>query len=287
MSDWLKNGDAGVAQSDRPIVKGDFKVYTRLPSFAVGQVDKQTSEDFFILLNMGLNDSSMTLMADSRLEAEMLSQLKTIGIGPGLDFSWASLSAETKAALDTGFKAGFDQVRQALKTGLVDMNGWQALRNSGRFQTDWLDRAVMADAGWAGPDKNISHAAAFRFTDADNSPLNGSNTYTLTFDMNNLPPVTVFWSIPIYNADGYFVANEIDRYTINSFMLKRNELTVTDGKLVIYVQHNKPEDPAKQKNWLPAPPAGFRFTARFYGPYQALVDGSYKMPAPVKTGIAH
>ena len=32
--------------------------------------------------------------------------------------------------------------------------------------------------------------------------------------------------------------------------------------------------------------AGFRFTVRFYGPYQALVDGSYRMPAPVKTGTA-
>lgn len=86
------------------------------------------------------------------------------------------------------------------------------------------------------------------------------------FDLDNLPPVTVFWSIPIYNAEGYFVANEIDRYTINSFMLEAGELSVKDNRLVVYIQKEKPSDPEQAKNWLPAPPEGFRFAARFYGP---------------------
>jgi hypothetical protein len=70
-------------------------------------------------------------------------------------------------------------------------------------------------------------------------------------------------------------------------MLERGDLVVKDGKLVIYVQRNKPEDPDMAKNWLPAPPETFRFTARFYGPYVPLTDGSYMMPAPVKTGTAN
>ena len=37
---------------------------------------------------------------------------------------------------------------------------------------------------------------------------------------------------------------------------------------------------------LPAPPEGFRFIARFYGPNQSILDGSHKMPAPVKSGAA-
>jgi hypothetical protein len=121
------------------------------------------------------------------------------------------------------------------------------------------------------------------FTDADGKPLNGKNNYTMTFDMNDLPPVTQFWSIPIYNAKGYFVANEIDRYTINSFMVEAGQLFAKDGKLVIYIQTKKPDDPDKAKNWLPAPRDGMRFTARFYGPYPPLTDGSYKMPKVVKT----
>ena len=70
-------------------------------------------------------------------------------------------------------------------------------------------------------------------------------------------------------------------------MLERGDLVVKDGKLVIYVQHNKPEDPDHARNWLPAPEGDFRFTARFYGPYQSEVDGSYEMPAPMNAGPAH
>jgi hypothetical protein len=287
LSDWTANGSAGVPQSDRKIVKGDFEVYPRMPEIAFAQVEKQTAQDFYTILNMVLNDPSMTLMKDSFSEAEMLDQLQSIGIGRGLAFDWESLPADTKAATEAGFKAGFDGVRKALKTGLIDMNGWMEARMSGDFETNWLDRAVMADAGYGGPDKDISHAAAYRFTDADGKPLNGSNNYTITFDMNDLPPVTEFWSIPIYNAEGYFVANEIERYTINSFMLERGDLVVKDGKLVIYVQNKKPNDPDMAKNWLPAPPEGFRFTARFYGPYESIVSGSYDMPAPVNTGPAN
>jgi hypothetical protein len=287
LSDWIANGKAGVPQADRQIIKGDFEVYPRIPEIAIGQVDKQSAQDFYTLLNMVLNDPSMTLIDDSLVEARMLDQLKTIGIGNGLAFDWNALPSETKDALEAGFKAGFDSVRKALVSGLIDMNGWGSVRNAGGFQTRWMDRAIIADAAWAAPDRNISHAGAFRFTDSDGEPLNGANTYTITFDTNDLPPVTQFWSIPIYNADGYFVANEINRYTINSFMLERGDLVVKDGKLVIPVQHNKPEDPDMAKNWLPAPPETFRFTARFYGPYVPLTDGSYMMPAPVKTGTAN
>ena len=106
--------------------------------------------------------------------------------------------------------------------------------------------------------------------------------YTITFDMNDLPPVTQFWSIPIYDANGYFVANEINRYTVNSFMLAAGDLVAKDGKLVIYVQHEKPADPDQAKNWLPAPAKGFRFTSRYYGPYAPLVNGTYNMPKVVK-----
>jgi len=47
---------------------------------------------------------------------------------------------------------------------------------------------------------------------------------------------------------------------------------------VIYVQHDEPEDPKQRQNWLPAPQNGFRFTARFYGPYTPLIYGSWDRP---------
>ncbi|MCM0612072.1 DUF1254 domain-containing protein [Marinobacter sediminum] len=282
LADWLSNGNKGIAQADRDIVPGDFVVPAGLPDYSVGQVDKQTAEQFFTLLNVILNDATMPVLEDSLLESQMLAQLRSIGIGKGLTFDWEKMTADQQAALEAGFKAGFENVRKTLKSNLINMNGWGIVRNDGGFETKWMDRAVIADAAWAAPDKNISHGGAFLFTDADGKPLSGANKYTMTFDMNDLPPVTQFWSIPIYDANGYFVANEINRYTVNSFMLDAGDLVVKDGKLVIYVQNAKPTDPDQAKNWLPAPKEGFRFTSRYYGPYAPLTNGTYNMPKVVR-----
>lgn len=281
LSKWVANGKKGVSQSKVGVVPGTFKKYPRMPKIVKGQVDTETAEDFFSILHMILNDPSMTLMKDSKKEADMLAQLATLNIGPGKNFKWSDLDKGMQTAMEQGFKNGYDTVKKTFKSSLLNMNGWMVVQNAGGFETDYLNRSVMADAGWAGPDKNVSHGAAFLFTDNDDKPLDGKNKYTMTFDMNDLPPVTQFWSIPIYNKDGYFVRNPIDRYTINSFMIDQKQLHVADGKLVIYLQKDKPSDPNQLKNWLPAPEGSFRFAARFYGPKMSLVDGSYKMPRPV------
>jgi len=281
VSNWLENGKKGVSQKSKPILPGDFLVYSKMKDIAKGQVDKQSAEDYFTILNMVLNDPSMVGMTDSIKEAQMLTKLEKIGIGKGKDFNWNNLPVETQEALDAGHKASFSNVRKALMGNLINLNGWMEVRNSGGFETQWLDRAIMADAGWAGPDRNVSHTGAFLFTDNDGNKLNGKNNYTLTFDMNDLPPVDEFWSVPIYNQDGYFVRNAIDRYTINSFMVEQGVFHIENNKLVIYVQNEKPTDPKKFKNWLPSPSGIFRFTARFYHPKMNIIDGSYMMPKPV------
>ena len=283
LADWLANDHKGIPQTDRKIVKGDFPIPDGLPEYQFGQVDKQTAEQYFTLLSVILNDPTMPTLTDLIMEAEMLKQLEVFNIGKGLSFDWAKLTAEQQTALETGFKAGFDSVRKALKTNLINMNGWGVVRNDGGFETNWMDRAIIADAAWAAPDKNISHGGAFLFLDSEGNPFNGKNKYTITFDMDDLPPVTQFWSIPIYDANGYFVSNDINRYTVNSFMLASGDLVAKDGKLVIYVQNEKPSDPEQAKNWLPAPADGFRFTARYYGPYAPLVNGTYNMPMVVLT----
>jgi hypothetical protein len=281
LSMWLANGKKGVAQPKVDVVPGTYKQYSRMPEIVKGQVDKQTAKDFFSILNMVMNDPSMTLMKDSKKEADMLAQLATLNIGPGKNFKWSDMDKSTQTAMEQGFKKGYEHVKTTFKNNLLPMNGWMVVQNDGGFETDYLSRAVMADAGWAGPDKNVSHGAAFLFVDSDGKPLDGNNKYTMTFDMNNLPPVTQFWSLPVYNKDGYFVHNAIDRYTINSFMIDQKQLQDEGGKLVIYLQKDKPSDPNQLKNWLPAPDGSFRFAARFYGPRMPLVDGSYPMPRPV------
>ncbi|WP_433633981.1 DUF1254 domain-containing protein [Halomicrococcus sp. NG-SE-24] len=278
---WLENGHSGVPRAAQPVVAGDYETFLRMEELTTRQVENQTAADFFTFLDLVLNDPSMPLIDDSRKEAAMLDRLERVGIAPGLEFDWSALDTDVQEALTRGFQNGFNRVRTAISEELIDMNGWNLIAPTGDFRIDWLTRAVMADFGWAGPDSPKSHAAAFRFTDAAGEQLDGSTRYTITFDLDDLPPVTEFWSIPIYDAQGYFVENELDRYSINSFMLEAGQLHTDANELVIYVQNEKPDDPETVMNWLPAPEGGMRFAARFYGPRWSLVDGSYDMPGVV------
>ncbi|WP_458190358.1 DUF1254 domain-containing protein [Haladaptatus sp. NG-WS-4] len=281
LSEWLANDHAGVPRADQAVVPGDYETTPRMDDLTTRQVEIQTAADFFTLLDLALNDPSMSLVDDSAREAAMLDRLEAVGIGSGREFEWADLDGDVQAALTTGFQSGFERVKTAGREGMIDMNGWGLARQTGDFTTDWLDRAVVADFGYLGPDRPTSHSGAFLFTDANGEQLDGSKRYTITFDLDDLPPVTEFWEIPIYDAQGYFVDNDLDRYSINSYMLETDQLHTENDDLVIYVQHEKPENPEKVRNWLPAPDGGMSFVARFYGPHWSLVDGSYDMPQVV------
>ena len=74
-------------------------------------------------------------------------------------------------------------------------------------------------------------------SDPKGRALSGEHRYTITFDLNDMPPVTEFWEIPLYDREGYFYDNPIDRYSINSYMLKRGKLHTADGGAsFIYIQ---------------------------------------------------
>ncbi|NGM70355.1 DUF1254 domain-containing protein [Natronolimnobius sp. AArcel1] len=285
LSEWLENDRSSVPRAEQSVVPGDYETIPRMTELTAQQVENQTAADFFTLLNLVLNDPSMSLIDDSRKEAAMLERLEQVGIGPGLEFDWSALETDVQEALTGGFESGFERVRAAVVEGnsdiMVDMNGWNVIQNTGDFRTDWLTRAAMADFGFAGPDSPASHIGGIIFTDANGDPLDGSNRYTITFDLDDLPPVTEFWEVPIYDAQGYFVENDLDRYSINSYMLEEGLLHTEANELVIYVQYEEPDDPEQATNWLPAPDGGMRFTARFFGPHWSLVDGSYDMPEVV------
>jgi hypothetical protein len=208
--------------------------------------------------------------------------LARIGLMEGNLFDPAVLDKATRDAMEAGFEAGKQKVKAAVRDGMIPMNGWMVTKDMGNFGTDYLTRAAIADAGWGGPEAK-SHIGGFCFVDAEGQQLNGGQRYTLTLDTNNPPPCTEFWSIPIYDIEGYFIDNEINRYTVNSFMVEKGGFYVDDqGQLTFYIQRERPTDPNRVKNWLPAPAGDFRLVARFYGPKAPLIDGSYPMPRPVR-----
>ena len=107
------------------------------------------------------------------------------------------------------------------------------------------------------------------------TPLSGAHSYLVHFAPGELPPARAFWSLAMYDTDGFFVPNAIDRFTIND----RTELDYNaDGSLDIYMQPNQPVDPHQGQNWLPAAAGPFRLIMRLYQPrpkrIASVLDGS-------------
>jgi len=102
----------------------------------------------------------------------------------------------------------------------------------------------------------------------------------LRFEPGQLPPVSQFWSITMYQLPERLLSeNSIQRYSIGDRTpgLKLG----SDGSLEIYIQHDNP-GPAKVSNWLPAPAGPFFFVARLYGPSGAALKGGWSLPALVE-----
>lgn len=81
-------------------------------------------------------------------------------------------------------------------------------------------------------------------------------------------PVDAFWSISMYNNEGYFEANEEGVYSVNNLTGTPND----DGSFTIHFGG----DP-KSLNRLPIT-EGWNYTVRFYQPHKEILDGSWKFP---------
>ena len=85
--------------------------------------------------------------------------------------------------------------------------------------------------------------------DSTGKPLDGTNSYVMHFTKSDLPPVSAFWSVTLYDAEGFQVANRDE-----PVCLKRSWMPFTynpDGSLDLYFQNANPGG-SKEANWLPA-----------------------------------
>lgn len=81
-------------------------------------------------------------------------------------------------------------------------------------------------------------------------------------------PVDGFWSVTMYNAEGYMVKNEYGAYSVNDKSAKKNE----DGSITIHFGG----DP-DNINYLPTP-AGWNCLIRLYQPRKELLEGKWDFP---------
>ncbi len=209
-------------------------------------------------------------------DAPMIEKLKTLGIEPGKDFDIGQIDPHTAKGLQRAMGA-FEKLQEGVKK-LKTENGWIVIpKDFANYGTDYTTRAGIALIGLGGirPDDVVYPTA---FLDGDGKPLDSANRYVLHLDKGQTPPTNATWSVSMYDPQGYYVPNAINRYSLAMWMpLKYNP----DGSLEMYIQAASPGGD-KEANWLPAPPSGpFNLTVRIYWPTQAVLDGTYKLP-PVR-----
>lgn len=136
-----------------------------------------------------------------------------------------------------------------------------------REQVDPIRHLLGTAAGWGGnPDKDAMYISV---TPSQND---GTTIYKLTVkDV----PVEAFWSVSVYNAEGYFEPNKYNAYSFNSITAKKD----SDGAITIQFGG----DPEKTPNCVPIM-KGWNYTVRLYRPRAEILNGTWKFPEaqPVK-----
>ncbi|WP_245443776.1 DUF1254 domain-containing protein [Mesorhizobium sp. DCY119] len=156
---------------------------------------------------------------------------------------------------------------------------WSTISNESAFGTDYFTRTAVAKSNIMvnSPDETKYF---YQDLDASGARLNSANRYTATFAKDQTPPVNGFWSLSIYNANHFFIKNQINRFSVGT---KNKDLKLgDDGSLTITVQAEEPTDPVARANWLPTPKGDFSLYVRAYWPKSAAMDGSWTPPAVEK-----
>ncbi|MDM0046233.1 DUF1254 domain-containing protein [Variovorax dokdonensis] len=130
-------------------------------------------------------------------------------------------------------------------------------------EVDPVRRLVGAAAAWGGnPDKDATY---LNVTPPKND---GKTVYRLTAkDV----PVDGFWSVSVYNAQGYFEKNAANAYTLNNLTAKKSD----DGSIVM--QFGGCDSGAA--NCLPIV-EGWNYTVRLYRPRAEVLSGAWSFPQP-------
>jgi hypothetical protein len=205
----------------------------------------------------------------------ILARMQRIGIHPGKSFDIETLDPAMQQALNQAVPAGQQAMQAKLPTLGRLVNGWQVTADTmGVYGNYYLKRATLAMVGLG---SNPAEDAIYplTFADADGKPLNGENDYLLHFDSHELPPVEAFWSVTLYDQDGFQVANPLNRSALGDRDALRYD---ADGSLDLFIQHESP-GPEREANWLPAPRGALALFMRLYAPKPEVLDGRWEPPA--------
>jgi hypothetical protein len=131
-------------------------------------------------------------------------------------------------------------------------------------EVDPVRHLIGTATAWGGnPDKD---AVYLNFVPAKND---GTTVYRLTVkDV----PVDGFWSITVYNAQGYLEANPLNRNSLNNLTAKKS----ADGSVAVQFGGCDAQGP----NCLPIM-KGWNYLVRLYRPRAEILSGQWKFPEAV------
>lgn len=130
-------------------------------------------------------------------------------------------------------------------------------------EVDPIQHLMGSAFGWGGnPQRGAMY---FNVTPEKND---GGTAYTLTMPKD--VPVEAFWSVTVYNKDGFFTPNNLNAYSFNSVTAKHNN----DGSVTIHFGGN-----SKATNYLPIT-EGWNYIVRCYLPGWQIIEGNWTAPPP-------
>jgi hypothetical protein len=152
------------------------------------------------------------------------------------------------------------QVRDALGALFATLPDSKGMFGT-KEDTDPVRRLIGSAAAWGGnPEKDALYLTV-------NPPRNdGTTVHRLTVgDV----PVDGFWSVTVYNKDGYFTEKARNAYSLNNIVAAKE----SDGS--VDIQFGGCDEAVG--NCLPITP-GWNYLVRLYRPQQAILDGSWTFP---------
>jgi len=209
----------------------------------------------------------------------IIALMKRIGIEVGQSFDIDKIDPAVAKALERVPQGAQELMKWKVPTLARVVNGWSINTDTmGVYGNYYLKRAIVAQLGLGA---NLPEDAIYPMNLGDEfgKPLDGANKYTIHFDKGATPLVGAFWSITLYDREGFQVPNSLYRFAVSSWMpFTYNK----DGSLDLYFQNESP-GAAKEANWLPAPKGSFNLCMRLYAPKSEALKGKLE-PAGSREG---
>jgi hypothetical protein len=250
-----------------PAFKADPSV--DMKTAPLNQVNSMPGDKFFAYAA-----ELMTMHKPHATDFGIVERMKRIGITPGQSFDAAKADPAVRQAIMDA-PATAQKMMQALVPRMARVtNGWMINSDTmGVYGNYYLTRATISMIG-LGANQAEDAAYPLAVSDADGKPIDGNSNYVMHFDKDKLPPVDAFWSITMYDKEGFQVANPLNRFAIGD----RDQLKYNaDGSLDIYIQNASPGTD-KESNWLPAPKGPLGITMRLYAPHMEVLNGTWVPP---------